>query len=107
VIGQASGATDVTLTTQQIPNHNHPLNATSANATATQIASNLLPGQPTAGSPPTFYANPVSGQPTLTLYTFASGACGMTGSSLPHDNMMPSLCVSFIIALEGIFPSRN
>ncbi|MEJ0043368.1 MAG: hypothetical protein WDM81_14620 [Rhizomicrobium sp.] len=34
-------------------------------------------------------------------------SCGQAGSSMPHSNLMPSLCVSFIIALEGIFPSRN
>jgi microcystin-dependent protein len=29
------------------------------------------------------------------------------GSSQSHSNLMPSLCISFIIALQGIFPSRN
>jgi hypothetical protein len=29
------------------------------------------------------------------------------GSTLPHENMQPVLAVNFIIALEGIFPSRN
>lgn len=107
VLGQAAGSENVSLTQQQIPNHNHPLNATSTNATATQIGGTLLPGQPTDGSPPTFYANPISGQPTLTPFTLAAGTCGMTGNNIPHANQMPSTCVSFIIALQGIFPSRN
>ena len=29
-----------------------------------------------------------------------------TGSGQPHDNVMPSLCINFIIALFGIYPSR-
>jgi microcystin-dependent protein len=29
------------------------------------------------------------------------------GSTIPHENMQPVLAVNFIIALEGIFPSRN
>ena len=29
------------------------------------------------------------------------------GGNQPHDNMMPYLCLSFIIALEGIYPSQN
>jgi microcystin-dependent protein len=30
-----------------------------------------------------------------------------TGGSQPHDNMMPFLCVSFIISLFGVFPSQT
>jgi len=32
---------------------------------------------------------------------------GYTGGSQPHTNMQPSLALNYIIALEGIFPSRN
>ncbi|MBW8841418.1 MAG: phage tail protein, partial [Sphingomonadales bacterium] len=31
----------------------------------------------------------------------------MTGGSQPHNNMQPYLAVTFIIALQGIFPARN
>ena len=31
----------------------------------------------------------------------------MTGNNLPHENLMPILCVNYIIAINGIFPSRN
>ncbi len=106
-LGQSGGSPTVTLTTQQIPAHTHPLNATQANATATTIANNLLPGQPTTGNPPEFYASQIQGQPALIPHIMAAGACGMTGGNQPHTNLMPSLCVSFIIALQGIFPSRN
>jgi microcystin-dependent protein len=106
-LGQNGGDYTVTLTSQQMPNHSHPLNATTANATAIQIAGNLLPGQPTTGSRPEFYAAPVQGKPSLIPHTMASNVCGLTGGNQPHTNMMPSLCVSFVIALQGIFPSRN
>jgi microcystin-dependent protein len=36
-----------------------------------------------------------------------SGAIQNTGGSLPHNNMMPTMGVNFIIAFEGIFPSQN
>ena len=36
-----------------------------------------------------------------------SGTATPTGGSQPHENMQPFLVVNFIIALEGIFPSRN
>ena len=29
------------------------------------------------------------------------------GGGQPHDNMQPSLCLNYIIALDGIYPSRN
>jgi microcystin-dependent protein len=31
----------------------------------------------------------------------------VTGGSQPHNNMMPTLFISFVIVLQGIFPSRN
>lgn len=34
-------------------------------------------------------------------------ACGSTGGAQPHENMQPSLVLNYIIALTGIFPSRN
>ncbi len=37
----------------------------------------------------------------------APTSIGQTGGSQPHDNMMPFLCANFIIALQGIFPTRN
>jgi microcystin-dependent protein len=32
---------------------------------------------------------------------------GESGSNYPHNNMMPSLCMNFIIALVGVYPPRN
>ena len=38
----------------------------------------------------------------------STSACVTTsGGSQPHDNMPPTLCINYIIALEGIFPSRS
>ncbi|MGB6349058.1 MAG: phage tail protein, partial [Pseudolabrys sp.] len=36
-----------------------------------------------------------------------AGAIAFSGASQPHDNMMPFQCVTFIIALVGIFPTQN
>lgn len=106
-IGQAGGSTSVTLTIMNLPQHNHMLNATTANATATAIASNLIPATATGDSTPTFYATPVDGQPALVPVPLATNACGFAGQSQSHSNLMPSLCITFIIALQGLFPSRN
>jgi microcystin-dependent protein len=37
----------------------------------------------------------------------AAGMVGATGGSQPHDNMVPFLCVNFIISLFGVFPSLS
>jgi microcystin-dependent protein len=37
----------------------------------------------------------------------ASATTDATGGNQPHENRMPYLGIHFIIALEGIFPSRN
>jgi len=37
----------------------------------------------------------------------ASSTIANTGGTQPHTNLMPTLCIHFIIALVGIYPSRN
>jgi microcystin-dependent protein len=106
-LGQAAGATSVTLTVQTMPTHNHFLMATAATATTPTIANTVLPGQPTVGNPPSFYGMPQSGKPPLTPFQLSTATVGIAGGGQPHPNLMPSLCVTFIIALQGIFPSRN
>jgi microcystin-dependent protein len=102
-LGQNGGATDIMLTQSMMPLHSHALNAAKVSASQNSIQSNSLPAQPTAGSPPEFYASGAG----LTIETLAPGTVLSSGLSQPHNNMMPSLCVSFLIALEGLFPSRN
>jgi len=107
-LGQAAGTTTVTLITQNMPAHTHMLNATTAMANTVTIGASTLPAQPNGpeGSPH-FYAAPMSGQPAPSPQAMAAGACGPAGGNQPHNNMMPSLCITFIIALQGIFPSRS
>jgi microcystin-dependent protein len=96
-IGQTAGAESVTLTTQQIPAHSHPLLASLNNAGASSPANNLT-GQVGATqiyreAAPTNPMSPVSVAPV--------------GGSQPHDNRQPFLCLHFIISLFGIFPSQT
>jgi microcystin-dependent protein len=48
------------------------------------------------------YSNAPSGTTAM-----AASAIGATGGGQPHDNMPPYLVLNYIIALQGIFPSRN
>lgn len=105
-LGQNGGTPDVTLTAQTIPTHTHPLSATNTPATSATITGNL-PAVPTAGTTPEFYAKAGAGDPPLIPHPMDPGSCSTVGGSQPHTNLMPSLCITFIIALQGIFPSRN
>jgi len=106
-LGQNGGVTSVTITTESMPLHMHTLNATKTQAGASTISNTVLPGMPTVGTPPEFYATQVQGQPPDVPHKMAAGVVGNMGNSQPHTNLMPSLCISFVIALQGIFPSRS
>jgi microcystin-dependent protein len=97
-IGQKAGVETVTLTTSQIPNHNHSLLANSG------VASVDLP----SGA---VFAN--SGQNNVYVSgvtpanTMNAGMLGQAGGSQPHENMQPYLVVNYLISLFGVFPSQN
>jgi|HubBroStandDraft_6_1064221.scaffolds.fasta_scaffold285621_2 microcystin-dependent protein len=108
VQGQVGGFTSVTLTQQTVPSHQHFMLATkSPAATSASISTSLLPGAPPV-SGGEFYANPPQpGQPALIPHPLAAATCSTVGNNQAHTNMMPSLCITFCIALSGVFPSRN
>ena len=95
--GQSGGTESVTLTTQQIPGHNHaPLDFDGAGNQ--QSPANGVWASPSSG---TIYSNVA---PSLVM---APTAVGSAGGSQPHDNMIPFLVVNFILSLFGIFPSQT
>ena len=96
-LGEASGVEEVTLTTQQIPAHTHPLLAANAVANDPNPTNNVL-GESSAIS---LYQ---SGNPAAAM---AAGSITSTGGSQPHTNFQPYLCINFIISLFGIFPSQT
>ena len=97
VLAEAAGVESVTLTTQQIPNHTHPLLASADPANTLNPANNVLAG--TATATPYFNINPAT--------PLSPQAVTPQGGSQPHENTQPFLCVNFIISLFGIFPSQT
>lgn len=99
-IGESAGVEAVTLTTQQIPNHIHPAlaNDPGTNSGNTPTPGNHLWAHQSSTGIYTDTFNPAA--------SMHPGALSAVGGSQPHDNMMPYLCVSFIISLFGIFPSQ-
>jgi microcystin-dependent protein len=103
-LGEVGGTENVTLLQSNLPIHNHTLNATTqAGVAGTVPGSGVLPG--TLTSPETLYIVP--GSPTPVPEVLPGNACGIAGNSLPHPNMMPALVITYIMAMQGLFPSRN
>lgn len=103
-IGQSSGTENVTLTANEVPIHSHTFSATADPATIANVGPTVLPAQPTVTGAK-LYA--VAGGKPNTPEALAPTVVGFSGGSQAHSNLMPTLCVTFIIALTGIFPSRN
>lgn len=97
-LGQIGGSEKVTLLTANIPAHNHSLMAT------TTTADNASPTGLLTGTAPT---GQMYRSGSVTTGDLSTQACGDAGGNQPHENIMPLQCVSFIISLYGIYPSRN
>lgn len=93
--GEAAGTESVTLTTQQIPIHNHAL-LVSGNAGTSNSPSGGLTGE--SASVKMYVADSPSG-------AMNGASVGPQGGSQPHENCQPFLCINYIISLFGLFPS--
>lgn len=96
-LGEAAGSTSVTVNIQQLPAHTHLAKGSKAVGNAFIPTSNLLAK--------------IEGvdayQGANNLVAMSPTSISNVGGSQPHNNMMPYLVLNFIIALQGIFPSRN
>jgi microcystin-dependent protein len=95
VLAENGGVEDVTLTTQQLPIHNHPLVASADPANSPNPGTHV-PAETITATP--YFAD----APNVPLHP---GALAPAGGSQPHTNIQPFLCINFIISLFGIFPS--
>jgi microcystin-dependent protein len=93
-LGQRSGVETVTLTAAQIAPHTHPMRGNSGEGEE----ASPLNGVPANSGDNDLYA-PGS---NVNMGTTAQNSGGQA-----HPNIQPFLCVNFIIALQGLFPSRN
>jgi microcystin-dependent protein len=95
-LGSKAGDESVFLTANQIGVHNHSFMAANAAANDNRPKGNTMASAAGANT----YG---SGGGTA----MSASAITMTGAGQPHTNLMPTLCVHFIVALFGIYPSRN
>jgi microcystin-dependent protein len=100
-IGQKGGSQNVTLLQSELPAHSHNVHLTNLQGTTNipDPAGGFIMGRATSNA----Y---LTGQ-NANAVTMNPSAIGLAGGSLPHNNMQPYLCLTFIIALQGVFPPRS
>lgn len=97
--GEVLGSSSVTLTNAELPAHNHAFFGSGDISTSNTPGGNVTASTSTALA---IYDTAASGTTAL-----APQAIMPSGGSQPHNNMQPYLAVTYIIALQGIFPSRG
>ncbi|WP_417673766.1 phage tail protein [Roseibium sp.] len=100
-LGQKSGAETITLTVAQIAAHTHSAKAQPLPGNQ-RISEDRYLASPSQDTDLT-YREPEAG----TMVALRGGTVTNVGGGQAHNNMQPFLTISFCIALQGLFPSRN
>jgi microcystin-dependent protein len=107
-LGQQGGAESVALTADNLPSHSHAGKVKCANRSDSESPTGNVPGTAilTSSSAPRNRYVPDSGQDLVDLSSNCA-SIDAAGGSQPHSNIQPSLVLNFIIAVQGIYPSRD
>ena len=98
-LGQKGGTDTVTLSEAQMPNHSHTLRATTSRGGVGSPNNNSLNR---SGGEMAYQTDVTSNLGSLNTKVLPN-----TGGSQAHNNMQPYLTMNFIIALQGLYPSRS
>ena len=96
-VGEMSGTETVTLKSAELPVHNHLVNVVASPATA------AVPGNTVnlaATAPPAAHYLKKLPEPPQPARYLEHGGIGETGGRRPHENVMPSVVVNFIICIQ-------
>jgi microcystin-dependent protein len=94
-LGEELGSETVTLIASQMPPHSHDL-----------VVANIA-GDNDRPSGDLLARSQIYSDKTDVTVPLNPLSCSVAGGGQGHDNMQPSLCTNYIIALNGIYPSRN
>ncbi|MDJ0835084.1 MAG: tail fiber protein [Acidobacteriota bacterium] len=101
-LGAKFGSEKETLTVNQLPSHTHTMQASGDQATTPNPQGNVVAESLTER----MFTSSNTGFGG-TDGTFNTASITSVGGSRSHTNLMPFLCINFIIALFGIYPSRQ
>lgn len=103
-VGMISGSVSVNMTGLQLPQHNHMIQATAANGQGRGATpENNIFATSTAPAGKNIFLTAGSAETPLAMGTNLVNE----GNGQPHNNMQPYLVISYLIATQGIYPSRD
>jgi microcystin-dependent protein len=123
-LGEVGGTENVTLTINELPTHSHGVALSGTGNVSVALGACTAAGNASVPGPTTVPAKITSGLTSYNAYSTATpdttllpvstttsvnvnGNTGLTGNNLPVPIVQPYVVVNFIIATEGVFPSRN
>jgi microcystin-dependent protein len=98
VMGEHIGLENATVSVQQMASHPHTFSGTNAGGNAANPGPTVVLAATPIGEIYDGTAAPVALSPQ---------AVSLAGGSQPHNNRQPYLAISYIIALEGLYPSQS
>jgi microcystin-dependent protein len=104
-LGEATGTENTTLLYSNMPQHNHLVNATTASGSTALPSANFF-GDAKQGSSPRAPAELFYNTSAVNV-PLNQSSIGFTGGNIPFAVQQPGLVLTTMIALRGIFPSRN
>jgi len=105
-MGEETGVETVNLLYNEMAQHNHTLGVSTAHGTSPNPTNSIL-GLTASGTgrvPPPGNLDFVAAPGNVTM---SPATIGNAGGNMPHTNVQPYLTINFVIALTGIFPTRN
>lgn len=100
-LAETGGVESVTLTANQLPAHPHPVRTAATGQTVSPAGAILADATSVQAGVRTYNAA------VTPLAPMHPGSVGPAGGSQPHENLQPTVAISFIISLFGIFPSQT
>jgi len=100
-LGDSGGEEKVTLLSSELPQHSHTAQAATSGG-ADSPAGNAWGEAKEGKTPLNVYTNNLASNVSM-----SPGALSITGGGLPHNNLAPYLVLTFVIALQGVFPARG
>ncbi len=101
-LGETGGEQTVTLLPTEMPAHTHSVQANTGTGQA-DPGNNVWAEAGSQRPAPNFYTPRVPAKDVQ----MNPGAVSLAGNNQPHNNMPPYLGLTFIIALQGVFPPRS